>query len=116
MPPTLTERTFPTRVAIRLPPYQVRSGSSVNGEYQVLSTGFWVLGPQDHNLALPAPLPTHPSPLTTPHSLSHPRQPLLEQTLDEGRQARAVVGVAHLLDGLCLRRVRMDRFRQRAGA
>src|SRR6516162_1246148 len=48
--------------------------------------------------------------------LARPRQPLLEQPLDEGRQARAVVGVTHLLDGLRLRRVRMDRLRQRAGA
>src|SRR6185369_8053167 len=35
---------------------------------------------------------------------AHPRQPLLEQTLDEGRQARAVVRVGDALDGFRLRR------------
>ena len=39
---------------------------------------------------------------------AHPCQPLLEQALDEGRQARAVVGVGDALDGFRLRRIGVD--------
>src|SRR3984893_8049138 len=46
--------------------------------------------------------------LLRPVASAHPRQPLLEQPLDEGRQARAVVGVGDALDGFRLRRVGVD--------